>query len=150
MRTPDDIERMLGERLIPRGFSERGARDIEAAIDELAAADPPSRRGRWIIAAAAALAAAATLAMWPSAPAPRGEPVAAASPAGEVELLSESVGVLSVEPDDALRSDAEGNLLRAWHVRVVSEERFRDAETGHEVRVVRPSDELVLLPVSTF
>lgn len=152
MRTPEDIERMLGERLIPRGFSERGRQAAEGLLDELAAESPPEpkpRRVAWI-AAAAALVAAAVLAWEPATAPPPETPTLVEVPDETVELLSESVGVVSAEADELLRSDAEGNLLRAWHMEVVSEERFRDAETGHEVRVVHPSDEIVLMPVSAF
>jgi hypothetical protein len=153
MRTPEEIERMLGERLIPRGFSERGRQAIEGLIDELAGESPsPAGRGRWwgTGAAAAAVLAVAGWGWWsspevtPAAPAVVGELV---SP---LELLSESVGVVSAEPDLEFRSDAEGKLLEAWHVQVVSEERFRDTESGHVVTVRHPRDELVLMPVSNF
>ncbi|MCH7228102.1 hypothetical protein [Haloferula sp. A504] len=150
MQTPEEIEKALAERLIPRGFSERGGRELEALIDDLAAEEDPRRRSAWPIwGAAAAVAFVGSIAWWASPETAQDR--MAFEPAGEeLELISESVGVVTAEPDAELRSDDEGNLLRAWHVHVVSEERFRDAETGHEVRVVQPSDELVLLPVSTF
>lgn len=150
MQTAEEVEKALAERLIPRGFSERGGRELEALIDDLAAEEAPERRSAWPIwGAAAALAFVGSIAWWASPDTPQ-DLMVSGLPAEELELLSESVGVVTAEPDAELRSDSEGNLLRAWHVHVVSEERFRDAETGHEVRVVQPSDELVLLPVSTF
>lgn len=150
MQTPEEIEKALAERLIPRGFSERGERELEALIDDLAAEERPTRRSAWPIwGAAAAVAFAGAVGWWASPKTPQ-DRMAFDPAVEELELISESIGVVTAEPDVELRSDDEGNLLRAWHLHVVSEERFRDAETGHEVRVVQPSDELVLLPVSTF
>ena len=152
MRTPEEIERALAERLIPRGFSEKGGREIEALIDELAGEEesgPVGARRVWWWGAAAAAAMMASIVWWPADPASR--QVAGTTPPGDdLELLSESIGVVAAEPDERLRSEVDGQLMQAWHLSVVSEERFLDAETGHEVRVVRPSDELVLVPVSTF
>lgn len=150
MQTPEEIEKVLAERLIPRGFSERGERELEALIDELAAEEGPPRRNVWPIWGAAAVVAFAGSIAWWASPETRRDLMAFDPAVEELELISESIGVVTAEPDVELRSDDEGNLLRAWHLHVVSEERFRDAETGHEVRVVQPSDELVLLPVSTF
>ncbi len=148
----DEIERLLGERLIPRGFTDRGSEAMDALIDDLAAEEDSSGRRRWPWAAVAAAVTGGIAAVicWPTGAPSDAPAVLAQAPDEAVELLSESVGVISAEADDELRSDDEGNLLRAWHLQVVSEERFRDAETGHEVRVVQPSDELVLVPVSTF
>lgn len=152
MQTPEEVERALAERLMPRGFSEKGGRELESLIDELAAGEDdqgePRRRG-WFWGAAAAAAVMVPVMWWPT-KAPAEQLVAADVPGEEIELLSESIGVVAAEADEDLMSDADGSLMRAYHLSVVSEERFRDVETGHEVRVVRPSDELVLVPVSNF
>jgi hypothetical protein len=39
---------------------------------------------------------------------------------------------------------------RAWRVRVVDEERLHDVQTGYEVLVSRPREEVRLIPVSSF
>jgi hypothetical protein len=67
-----------------------------------------------------------------------------------ISLVSEEEGVVSAEVEDRLFSDGDGNLMRAWHVQVVNQERFHDPQTGHEVTLVRPRDEVVLMPVSSF
>lgn len=163
METAEQIERKLGD-LVPRGFSESGASSIEAMLDELAADDEPNGQRRtwgWGLAAAAvvlavSLAGLANRQAGATADAvvavPNDEPelVEGLESGDDPELVAELEGVVSVEADDGMLTDSDGSLHRAWHVRVVSEERFHDSETGQEVRVVAPRDELVLMPVTAF
>lgn len=158
MEELEEIERRL-EGLVPRGFSESGLASVEAMFDKLAANEPPRRPAGWTwglgAAAAVALAAGLGLTLRPAADPPAvtvaaPDAVAEVADGEEPELVSELEGVVAIEADDGMLTDADGSLHRAWHVRVVSEERFRDSESGQEVRVVAPRDELVLMPVSAF
>jgi hypothetical protein len=150
--SPEKIEQALGSRLIPRGFRDAGRESVHAMLDELAAESPqPGRRIRQGLAwsAAAAVLALACLAWWPT-----GETAApladAVRPVDDVQLLSESVGVVAAEQDADWHTDAEGNFMQTWHLQVIDEQLFHDGETGHEVRVIHPRNEVVLLPISTF
>ena len=157
----DQIEKRLRESLVPRGFTDRGVRDLEALIDDLAGVPAASAdsagAGRSTImlaltrwgAVAAAITGAAIL-VWRNVP-ELPEPVATfqqVSPA--VQLVSTSEGVVSAEREGDWLTDEDGSLLQGWHVQVVNEERFHDVETGETVRVLNPREELVMLPVSTF
>jgi hypothetical protein len=155
METPESIERMLEKRLVPCAFSVEGSAALESLIDELAGEAPRTsvKWGRYVFgAAAAAVAMFVGIAL----SIPAGEvPVVAEvetlfSEPGEVILIEGVEGVISAEENDGLVADADGSLHRAWHVQVVSEERFHDEQSGQEVRVVSPRDELVLLPVTSF
>ncbi len=119
--------------------------------EKVAATSP--KWGRYLLgAAAAALVMFAAIAV--SIPSGEVAPVVAmeglfAEPLNVV-LLEDMEGVVSAEENEALVTDADGTLHRAWHVQVVSEERFHDEQSGQEVRVVHPRDELVLMPVTSF
>lgn len=155
METPESIERMLEKRLTPSAFSAEGALALDLLIDDLAAASPVESLnwGRYLLgAAAAALVMFAVIVM--SIPSGEVAPVVAmenlfAEPANVV-LLEDTEGVVSAEENEVLVTGADGTLHRAWHVQVVSEERFHDEQSGQEVRVVHPRDELVLMPVTSF
>ncbi|MFC7335552.1 hypothetical protein ACFQY0_00065 [Haloferula chungangensis] len=155
METPESIERILEKRLVPCAFSVEGSAALESLIDELAGESPqPSVRwGRYLVgAAAAALMMFAGIAVWiPTSEVPAVAEVNTlfAEP-HEVVLIEDVEGVISAEENDGLVADADGSLHRAWLVQVVSEERFRDEESGQEVRVVSPRDEIVLMPVTSF
>lgn len=156
----EEIERRL-EQLVPRGFSESGLASLEAMVDELAAAedDPREKRRGWGLAVSAAAVLGVSLAgPWSSVP----DSVAAEAPGvdealveevaegEEPELMAELEGVVAIEEDDSMLTDSDGSLHRAYHVQVAREERFRDSESGQEVRVMAQRDELVLMPVSSF
>ncbi len=155
METPEEIERRLQRCLTPRGFSTEGMASIEDMIDELAGES--AKRAMfdghavgWISGSAAAGIALAFALTWLNAP-EKPEPVAAISTGVElVSLVSEEEGVVAAEADEELLADSDGRLMRAWHVQVVNQERFVDPQTGHEITVVQPRDELVLMPVSAF
>ncbi|MCU0797955.1 MAG: hypothetical protein MUF31_18695 [Akkermansiaceae bacterium] len=154
METPESIESKLERMLIPRGFSERGMAECESLIDELAAESGVTGRDLrpwvWAGGLAAAVALAAGLA-WQWQPA-TGLPLTdlAAADTEELSLVSETEGVVSAELAGERLSEADGSLLEPWQIQVVSEERFRDEQTGEEIRVWQPREELVLVPVSSF
>ncbi|MEP4078860.1 hypothetical protein [Haloferula sp.] len=155
METPESIERMLEKRLVPSAFSVEGSAALEELIDDLAEESPkaPLRWGRYLLGAVAAAVAmfAAIMVTIPS-----GEVTSVVgvdelfSEPQDVILLEDVEGVVSAQENEVLVADADGSLHRAWHVHVVSEERFHDEESGDEIRIVHPRDELVLMPVTTF
>lgn len=155
METPESIERMLERRLTPSAFSVEASMALESLIDELAGERPATspKWGRYVLGgAAAALVMLAAIAV--SIPSGKVVPLVAmeglfAEPSNVV-LLEDMEGVVSAEESDGLVTDSDGTLHRAWHVQVVSQERFHDELSGHEVRVVHPRDELVLMPVTSF
>lgn len=159
METPESIERLLEKRLVPSAFSVAGSAALESLIDELAGGSPVAamtpnlKWGRYLIGAAAA-AAVVFAVITISIPSSELPPVVGVdelfSVPHDVVLLEDIEGVISAEENKDLVADADGSLHRAWHVQVVSEERFHDELSGHEVRVVHPRDELVLMPVTTF
>lgn len=149
------MERRLERSLTPRGFSEAGMASIEEMLDELSGETP--RRTlfnghglRWISGSAAAGVALAFGLTWLNSP-EIAEPVAAVSTGiVPVSLVAEEEGVVAAEADEELVVGSDGQLMRAWHLQVVNQERFLDPQTGHEVTVVHPRDEMVLMPVSAF
>jgi len=155
METPEEMERRLQRCLTPRGFSDEGMAAMDDLLDELAGdseeiASFNGHRWAWVSGAAAAGIALAFGITWMS---QLGQPESSSLVADFVEpvsLVSEEVGVVAVEEGEQLLSDDEGNLMRAWHMQVVNQERFHDPQTGHEVTVVHPRDEVVLMPVSSF
>lgn len=153
--SPESIERMLQTRLVPGAMSGQGSAALESLIDDLAE-DKARPRPKWRgyvmggIAAGVALLAAIMIAMPKVEVAPMAGIEGLFSEVRDVVLLENLEGVVSAEPNEHLVAGADGSLHRAWHVQVVSEERFHDEESGEEVRVVRPRDELVLMPVTSF
>ena len=158
METPESIERMLERRLVPTAFSSEGSPALDALIDDLAGESTESsvasvKWSRYVIGAAAA---AVVMFVAIGVTIPSGKDVVVAgfdelfSPPSDVVLLEDVEGVISADEKGALVADPDGSLHRAWNVQVVSEERFFDEESGQEVRVVHPRDELVLMPVSSF
>lgn len=159
MESPEDIEKALS-RLMPAALSESGRRSLDELIDGLAAGKPvaaapaPVRRpwawGAGIAAAAAALVVALNL----TATAPEEGVVEAALPVapaarGGLVLIGQSERVETAVPEDWM-SESDGVAHRAWRLRVVDEERLHDVETGYEVLVSRPREEVVLMPVTAF
>ncbi len=156
MESPEEIEKALS-RLMPAAISEEGKRSLDELIDGLAAGETVvqmPRKSAWpwlggIGAAAAAVVIALNL--------PTGSPVpadvAVAPPApvleGGIVLLQQTERVENAEPDGWM-SETDGVAHRAWRVRVVDEERLRDLETGYEVLVSRPREEVILMPVTAF
>lgn len=157
MESPEDIEKALA-RLVPSAISDRGQRSLEDLIDNLAAGETvvetlAARRQPWgWLGGVGAAAAAVTLAVV----IPAGEPEDASSLAAPAPVEKESFVILeqskhveSAEPED-WTSESDGVTHRAWRVRVVNQERVQDLETGYEVLVSHPQDEVILRPVNTF
>lgn len=156
METPESIERMLERRLLPSALSPEGAAGLEALIDELQERSPvPSRDPgkRRIYAALAAAAVVLLSAVFVVRPGGDGVSAGVDELFGEpqqVVMLEDVEGVVSAEENGRLVADPDGSLHRAWHVQVMSEVLYHDERSGHEVRVVHPRDEIVLMPVSSF
>ncbi|WP_193213179.1 hypothetical protein [Luteolibacter marinus] len=159
MESPEEIEKALS-RLMPSAISEKGQRSLDELIDSLAAGEeqvaemPRKSRLPWwggVGAAAAAVVVALSL--------PTGNQAAVDHSQVQVErtgnsnggilLLGQSKRVEAAEPQDWM-SESDGVAYRAWRVRVVDEERVQDLETGYEVLVSCPRDEVRLLPVTAF
>ena len=154
METPESIEAKLGRLLIPRGFSDRGRDACDSLIDELAASAPEARRDWrpfvWLGGLAAVLAMTFSLMVDFGASRPGVQAASGPDEPNGLALLSETEGVVSAEVAGERLSESDGSLFEPWQIRVVAEERFRDEETGEEIRVWQPREELVLVPVSTF
>jgi hypothetical protein len=89
---------------------------------------------------------------WPSpAPVPPSTGPLAGEDAAEsgIELIRQTERVEDAEPEGWL-SETDGVAHRAWRVRVIDEDRVRDVETGYEVTVSRPREEVILMPVTAF
>ena len=159
MESPEDIEKALA-RLMPSAISEKGQRSMDDLIDSLAAGEtvavelPPMKKPSrlpWfgaLGAAAAAVVVALSLPQGGSAPAAVVENAPKAEE-GNVVLIGSSEVVEDAVPEDWM-SETDGVPHRAWRVRVVDQERLRDVETGYEVLVSRPREEVRLMPVTSF
>ncbi len=145
----DRIEQMLRESLVPRGFTDRGAREMDAMIDSLAGVEETRRWPWWRISGMAAAVTGAAALAWHTLPEPDAPEVADRAVVPAMQLVSSSEGVVSAERDGEWL-DENGSLLQGWHVKVVNEERFHDEATGQTVRVLHPREEWVMLPVNTF
>ncbi len=161
MESPEDIEKALA-RLMPSAISEKGQRSMDDLIDSLAAGEtvavelPPAKKpSRWgwfggIGAAAAAVIVAVSLPKGGSPGVVENAPAQEDPGAkGELVLIGSSEVVEDAVPEDWM-SETDGVPHRAWRVRVVDQERLRDVETGYEVLVSRPREEVRLMPVTSF
>jgi hypothetical protein len=161
MESPEDIEKALA-RLVPSAISEQGQRSLDDLIDSLAAGEtaveemplPSARNTPWgwiggVGAAAAAVALAFVIPAGEKDDAPDLATVPVSTGKGGFLVLEQSKHVESAEPED-WTSEADGVTHRAWRVRVVNQERVQDLETGYEVLVSHPQDEVILRPVNTF
>ena len=161
MPTPESIEAALA-RLMPPALSQAGRDAIESMLDELAAVAPLRRRNPWpsrlaALTGAAAAVAATAAGVWALKPAElapvlasaplAGQPAAAAAPGMILISQTESVEDLY---DDGMLATPDGDAVQAVRSRVVGASRFLDEETGIEVTVSQPREELVLIPVSHF
>jgi hypothetical protein len=157
MESPEDLEKALA-RLMPSAISEKGQRSMEDLIDSLAAGEsvavglPAKSTSHWswlggIGAAAAAVVVALSIPQGAS-PDVAEKPAVPESPAALV-LIGSSEVVEEAVPEDWM-SESDGVPHRAWRVRVVDQERLRDVETGLEVLVSRPREEVRLMPVTSF
>lgn len=156
MESPEDIEKALA-RLMPAAISDEGKRSLDELIDGLAAGETVvemPRKSAWpwaggIAAAAAAVVIALNLpAAGPATPESDLSRIQPAEGAGIV-LIQQTERVENAEPENWL-SETDGVAHRAWRVRVIDEERLRDTETGYEVLVTHPREEVILMPVTAF
>ena len=156
MESPEDIEKALG-RLLPSAISERGQRSLEELIDGLDAGDavvemPRKSRWPWLGGIGAAAAAVVLAFNFPAGNAPVSGGTEAFVPPtkqGGIVLLQQTERVEEAVPEDWM-SETNGVAHRAWRVRVVDEDRVQDVETGYEVLVSRPREEVILMPVTSF
>lgn len=158
MESPEDIEKALA-RLLPSAISDQGQRSLEDLIDSLAAGEtvvemPPPHRKPWAwIGGIGAAAAAVALALVTPAGEPRAPQFSSTDLPPEDEggfvVLAQSKHVETAEPEN-WTSESDGVTHRAWRVRVVNQERVQDLETGYEVLVSRPQEEVILMPVNAF
>jgi len=156
MESPEEIEKALS-RLMPAAISEEGKRSLDALIDGLAAGDTVvemPRKSAWPwLGGIGAAAAAVVIALNLPAGSPVSPTVASTPPTetreGGIVLLQQTERVENAEPEGWM-SETDGVAHRAWRVRVVDEERLRDLETGYEVLVSRPREEVILMPVTAF
>lgn len=152
MRETDPHEEMEKAlmRLMPVALSDSAQASMDARIDELAGGQVVphdfSRWARWLggIAAAAAIGGfALPFSNWETAPL-----VDLAADDGMV-VLNELDRVENVR-DEGLFVDAGGSAVRKMCVRVVGESTIRDVETGIEVTLTEPREEMYLMPISAF
>ncbi len=156
MESPEEIEKALS-RLMPAAISEEGKRSLDAMIDGLAAGETVvemPRKSPWPwLGGIGAAAAAVVIALYLPAGSPAPVSVTVTPPAatekGGIVLLQQTERVENAEPEGWM-SETDGVAHRAWRVRVVDEERLRDLETGYEVLVSRPREEVILMPVTAF
>ncbi len=158
MQTPEHPVEAILARLMPPALSDGAVRDMEAMLDELAGSPaeeivemkPPARSWplRWIAGGIAAAGVAAALVFPPK---PGAVPVVAAaveSAAGLV-LIGESERIESTA-DEGWVENSDGSAMQALRLSVVEENRFVDRETGIEMMISEPREELLLMPVSAF
>jgi hypothetical protein len=158
MESPDEMEKALS-RLMPVALSEGGRRSLDELIDSLAAGEeqvplprvagfPWGWAGGLGAAAAAVVMALGFPATGPVVP-PGVAPAAPSAGDGGIVWIARSERVEAAVPEDWM-SESDGVAHRAWRVRVVDEERLHDLETGYEVLVSRPREQVVLMPVTAF
>lgn len=145
----DEMEKAL-MRLMPVALSDSAQAAMEARIDELAGGEVVrhdfSRWAKWLGGIAAAVAIGFFLVPSGIPEAPLAERV----PEEEgMVVLTEMDRVEDVR-DEGLFVDAGGSAVRKMRVRVIGESRMLDEETGIEVTLTAPREEMYLLPVSTF
>jgi hypothetical protein len=157
MESPEDIEKALC-RLMPAAISEEGKRSLDELIDGLASGETvvemTPRKSAWpwlggIGAAAAAMVIALNLPAGSPAPVKMADTPPTVAAEEGIVLIQQTERVENAEPDGWM-SETDGVAHRAWRVRVVDEERLRDLETGYEVLVSRPREEVILMPVTAF
>ena len=158
MLKPDPIEAILA-RLIPPALSVAGQHDIDAMLDELATA---AARGhapaithkrfqlRIIAGGLAASGAAAILTFSMIAPkSPLLAKISSLDALPEFVLVGESDRVESMT-DEGWQEDSDGSAMQAMRLSVVEESTLRDNQSGIEMQISEPREEMVLMPISTF
>ncbi|MCW1883336.1 hypothetical protein OKA04_01255 [Luteolibacter flavescens] len=163
MESPEDIEKALA-RLMPSAISEKGQRSMDDLIDSLAAGEvveveglPAQKLSRpywsWFGGIGAAAAAVIVAMSLPQGGSPmvadNTQTPATPSTNGDLVLIGSTEVVEDAVPEDWM-SETDGVPHRAWRVRVVDQERLRDVQTGYEVLVSHPREEVRLMPVTSF
>jgi len=145
----DEMENAL-MRLIPVALSDEAQAAIETQIDDLAGGGSAkhdfSRSAKWVGGIAAAVAVGVYLLPFGFR---AGTPLAEAKPDEGMVVLTELDRVENVR-DEGLFVDAAGSAVRKMSVRVVGESKIRDEETGIEVTLTEPREEMYLMPISAF
>ena len=156
MQHLESVEDILG-RLMPPALSQSCEEEIGELLDELAAesvvplsaAKTPRPALRWWAGGIAAAGAAAAFVI-PTLSGTGGTAVSAApSPRANVVLVSESKRVEAVR-DEGWQDIGDGAAMRATRLSLVEESTLFDEETGLEVRISAPREEVMLMPVSAF
>jgi len=155
MESPEEIEKALS-RLMPAALSENGQRSLDELIDGLTAGEGQAPLPRvagfpwgWVAGLGAAAAAVVLALSFPATTPAVPVAVAPAVPDVGIVRIGQSERVETAVPEDWM-SESDGVAHRAWRVRVVDEERLHDVETGYEVLVSRPREQVVLMPVTAF
>lgn len=146
----NEMERAL-MRLMPVALSDSAQAEIETQIDELAGGAHVVRQdfspwAKWLGGIAAAVAVG--IYAIPSGTRESTPLVGSTADVGMV-VLNELDRMQSIR-DDGLFVDPAGSAVRKMTVRVVGESRIRDEETGIEVTLTEPREEMYLMPISTF
>lgn len=154
MRENDPHEKMEKAlmRLMPVALSDSTQAAIEERIDEMAGCGVVRYDFPHLIKWLGGIAAAVAIGVFAfpygiREAAPRAETVP--EPEEGMVVLAEMDRVENVR-DEGLFVDAGGSAVRKMRVRVVGESRMLDEETGIEVTLTSPREEMYLLPVSTF
>ncbi|MCP5547676.1 MAG: hypothetical protein H7A50_09920 [Akkermansiaceae bacterium] len=156
MQHLESVEDILG-RLMPPALSQSCEEEIGELLEEfaaesvvpLSAARTSSPVFRWWAGGIAAAGAAAAFVI-PALSGTGGQVVSAdPPPRADVVLVSESRRVESVW-DEGLQDIGDGAAMRATRLSLVEESTLFDEETGLEVRISEPREEVMLMPVSAF
>jgi hypothetical protein len=150
MPAPEEIEAML-QRLMPTALSPLAQEEMDAIFEE-AASGVPSRKSwvsrYWIPSSLAAAVGFALLLV----PFTKKMPVsvaAAAAPSPGLVLVNSSDRVEEVA-DEGEDGTTQGEEMHAVRLQMVAENTVKDQETGIEMLVSEPREELVLVPVTAF
>ena len=158
MHKPDPVETILA-RLIPPALSEAGQHGIEAMLNELAATSASDHfhnatrkrfKFRFIAGGIAASGIAAVLIfslMTPKSPLLAKISTFESHP--EFVLVGESDHVESMT-DEGWQEDSDGTAMQAMRLSVVEENTLRDNQSGIEMQISEPREEMVLMPVTAF
>lgn len=159
MQALDSVEAALA-RLMPPALSDACQQEMEDMFDELAGPEtqeiPRISSGKWLVRSlmgggiAAGIGALFAIFGGPQEPASHRELAKqpkAAAPA--FVLMSESDRIESMT-DEGWREDPDGGALRTLRLNAVEENSVRDEESGMEVRISEPREEILLLPINDF
>lgn len=157
MHKPDPVETILA-RMMPPAMSERGMREIETMLDDLALETPLPHVARFplkragIFGGIAAAGVAAMLVLHfnqkPEKPHARIFSSEVSNPS-EILLVGETDRVESMT-DEGWREDADGTAMHAMRLNLVEENSLLDEETGIVMKISQPREEYLLMPVSSF